>query len=167
MARERLRVDRGGGDDQLEILAAREQAFQIAEQEIDVQAALVGFVDDDRVVFGEVAVALRFGEQDAVGHQLDVSLRAGAIVEADLAADLAAPVDVQLLGDAARDGKRGHAARLRAADLGFDAQAGFEAHLGNLRGLARTGFAGDDDHLVVRMAATISSLRAVMGRSGG
>ncbi len=53
--RERLRVNRGGGDDQLQVLAPREQALQVAEQEINVQAALVRFVEDDRVVFREVA----------------------------------------------------------------------------------------------------------------
>ncbi len=46
-------------------------SLQIAEQEIDVQAALVGLVDDQRVVFVQPAVALDLGQQDAVGHQLD------------------------------------------------------------------------------------------------
>jgi hypothetical protein len=46
--------------------------LEVAEQEIDVQAALVRLVDDQRVVLAEQRVALRLGEQDAVGHQLDV-----------------------------------------------------------------------------------------------
>ncbi len=126
-----------------------EQALEVAEQEIDVEAALVGFVDDEGVVFGEQRVALGLGQQDAVGHELDVGVRAGAVVEADFAADFAAPVDVEFLGDAPGDGERGDAAGLGAADFGLDAQPGFEAHFGDLGGFAGAGFAGDDDDLVM------------------
>ena len=52
------------------------------------------FVNDDAVVFREQRIALRFGEQDAVGHQFDVSFRAAAVVEANGAADFAAPIHV-------------------------------------------------------------------------
>ena len=52
--RKGLRVNRGRGDDQLQILAPGQQALQVAEQEINVQAALVRFVEDDRVVFRQV-----------------------------------------------------------------------------------------------------------------
>jgi hypothetical protein len=48
---EALRVDGGGGDDQLQVRALGQQLLQIAEQEVDVEAALVGLVDDQRVVF--------------------------------------------------------------------------------------------------------------------
>ena len=40
----------------------------VAEQEIDVEAALVRFVDDDGVVGVQEAVGLRLGQQDAIGH---------------------------------------------------------------------------------------------------
>ena len=50
---------------------ARQQPAEVAEQEVDVQAALVRLVDDDRVVLAQLPVALELGEQDAVGHQLD------------------------------------------------------------------------------------------------
>ena len=53
-------------------------SLQVAEQEIDVQAALVRLVDDERVVGVEQRIALRLGEQDAVGHQLDRRARATA-----------------------------------------------------------------------------------------
>ena len=85
--REALGVDRRRGDDDLEIRAARQQLVQVAEQEVDVEAALVRLVHDDRVVRGEHAVALRLGEQDAVGHQLDERVGLGVVGEADLVAD--------------------------------------------------------------------------------
>ena len=68
---EALRVDGRRGDDDLEVGAPGQQLGQIAEQEVDVEAALVGLVDDDRVVRAQLAVGLDLGEQDAVRHQLD------------------------------------------------------------------------------------------------
>jgi hypothetical protein len=87
MLREALGVDRRRGDDHLEIGPLRQQLLEVAEQEIDVQAALVRLVDDQRVVLAEPRIALRLGEQNAVGHQLDVGLRRSAVGEADLVAD--------------------------------------------------------------------------------
>ena len=141
MLRERARVDRGRRDDQFEILAPREQRLQIAEQEVDVQAALVRFIENDRVVVRQVRIALRFRQQNAIGHQLDVGLRIRPVIKANLAADLPAPRHLQLLGNPARDGQGRHPTRLRATDLRLDAQPGFQAHLGNLRRLARARLA--------------------------
>ncbi len=44
-------------------------------------------VEDDRVVLAQQTIALRFREQNAVGHQLDDRLIAQLVVEADLEAD--------------------------------------------------------------------------------
>jgi hypothetical protein len=44
---------------------------QVAEQEVDVEAAFVGLVEDDRVVATEVTVAADLGQQHAVGHHLE------------------------------------------------------------------------------------------------
>ena len=66
-------VDRGRGDDELQVGPLRQQATDVADQKVDVQRPLVGLVDDDRVVLFQKPIALRFGQQDAVGHQLDVA----------------------------------------------------------------------------------------------
>ena len=89
--REGLRVNGGRRNDQLQILAPGEQTLQMAEQKINIQAAFVRLVEDDRVVFREGGVALGFRQQNAVGHHLDVSLGAGPIVKPNFAADFAAP----------------------------------------------------------------------------
>ena len=47
---EALGVDGGGGDDDLEVGPTGEELAEVAEDEVDVEAALVGLVDDDRVV---------------------------------------------------------------------------------------------------------------------
>ena len=64
-------VDGGRRDDHLQVGPPGQQLVEVAEQEVDVEAALVGLVDDERVVGGEQPVALDLGQQDAVGHHLD------------------------------------------------------------------------------------------------
>ena len=105
-------------------------------------------VNDDAVIFGQQRVALRLGQQDTVGHQLDVGLRSGAVIETNSAADLAAPIDIQFFCDATGNGKCRDSARLGATNLCLNAQPRFKAHLGNLRRLARTRFTRDDDDLM-------------------
>src|SRR5205823_618962 len=91
------------------------QPLRIAEQEIDVEAPLVCLVEDEGVVFAQLPVALRLGEEDAVGHQLDRGARAHLVVEAHLAADEAAELGAQLFGDARGHRARGDAPRLLMA----------------------------------------------------
>ena len=151
---EAVDVDRGAGDDDLEVGPARQQPPEVAEQEVDVEAALVGLVDDDRVVLAQVAVALQLGQQDAVGHQLDPARAAGAVGEAHLVADDVAELGAELLGDPLRHRAGGDAARLGVADQLAapgrpESAAQLEADLGQLGGLPRAGLAGDDDDLVV------------------
>ena len=141
-------VDRRRGDHDLEILPAPDQQTQVTEQEVDVQAAFVGLVDDDRIVFKQVRVVLYLGEQHAVGHHLDAGLGHGLVREPDLASDFSSPGRAELLGDAARDRQRRDAAGLRARDAAVYAPAGFETDPRQLRRLARTGLPRHDDHRV-------------------
>src|SRR3546814_19418743 len=62
-------------NDQFQVGAPGQQLPQEAQQKIDVQAALVGFVDDNGVVASQQRIALRFGQQYAVGHQLNGRVR--------------------------------------------------------------------------------------------
>ena len=111
----------------------------------------------------EEAVALRLGQQDAVGHQLDEAFRAAAILEADLVADRWPSGVFEFLGDARGDRAGGDAPRLRVADEAGDAAAHLQADLRQLRRLARAGLAADDDHLVLLDGA--ADLVAVAPRS--
>jgi len=52
-------IDGGRGDDHLEVGTTRQQALQVAEQEIDVEATFVGLIDDDRIKAGEVGIVAR------------------------------------------------------------------------------------------------------------
>jgi hypothetical protein len=146
MRGETLGVDRRRGDDDLEVMPFTQQLLQVTEQEIDVEAALVRFVDQDRVVFGQPAVGLDLGQQDAVGHELDRGAVADVVAEAHLVADHAAERRAQFIGDASRHRACGDASRLGATDHAGGAAACGQAQLRNLRGLARAGFACDHHH---------------------
>ena len=150
--REALGVDGGRGDDDLQVGAARQDLAQVPEQEVDVQAAFVGLVDDQRVVGAQQRVGLGLGEQDAVGHQLDRRAALQPVLETDLEAHDLAERRLQLLGDALGHAARRDAPRLGVADqaapAGAQAAPQAEHDLRQLRGLARARLAADDDDLV-------------------
>ena len=149
VARKALRVQRGRRHDDLEVGALRQQCLQIAQQEVDVEAALVRLVDDDRVVGRQEAVAGRLGEQDAVGHQLHERVGLRVVGEAHLVADVVAQFAAEFLRDARRDRACRNASRLGVADEAPLAPAQRQADLGQLRRLARARLAADDHDLVV------------------
>ena len=151
VAGERFGVDGGGGDEEFEVGAFGDELLQVAQEEVHVEGAYVGFVEDEGVVLVEEAVApaLRLGEEDAVGHELDVIFFGDVVGEADFEADVFADFGIEFLGDAGGDAAGGDAARLGVADHAGDAAAELEADLGELRGFARSRFAADDDDLVV------------------
>ena len=114
-------------------------------------------VNDEGVVGVEQRVGLRFGQQNAVRHQLDRGVLAQAVVETHLVAHHVAQWRLQLFGNAL-----GHAAGGNAPGLGVADEAAtlprrvvelaaphFERNLGQLGGLARAGLAADDDDLVL------------------
>ena len=87
MFRKALWIDSGRGDNQLQIGPPPGQLPQIAQQKIDIQRSLVGFVDNQCVVLIQEAVALRFSQEHAVGHQFNQRVGAGSVGEADLETD--------------------------------------------------------------------------------
>ena len=149
VGRHPLDVDRRRGDDQLQVGTPRQQLGEVAQQEVDVEAPLVGLVEDDRVVLPQQPVVRDLGQQDAVGHQLDHRGVAHLVGEPHLEADGLAERAVQLLGDPLGDAARGDAARLGVPDPAPHPAAESEGDLGQLGGLPRPGLAGDHDHLVV------------------
>src|SRR5205085_2456591 len=161
VAREALGIDRRRGNDDAQLRPACHQLLHVADEEIDIQATLVRLVEDDRGVFAQVPIALRFGEQDAVGHQLDGRAAADLLVKTDLAADDAAELGAELLRNARRDCARCDAPRLRMADATVGRDAGLEQHFRQLCGLARAGLATDDhDRVALDGGANLVAARA-------
>ncbi len=144
-----FRIDGGRGDDELQVPAPIHQVLQDAQDEIDVEAPLMGLVHDEGVVGVEPSVPLRFGQKNAVGHDLDVSVAAHLFVEPDLVSHGLPQWLAHLFGDPRGDGDGGDAPGLGHADQAVDAAAGLQAEFGDLGGFARTGLARDDDNLMV------------------
>ena len=147
--RETFRVDGRGGDDHFQIRATRQQLFQVAEQEVDVQAALVRFVNDDGVVLHQQAILLNFRQQNTVGHQLDHGVIAHVVAESHLVADAAARLRLQLFGNTVGNGARRQTTRLGMANQAFYPAAQLHTDFRQLGGFPRTGFTRDNHHLVV------------------
>jgi len=99
-----LGVYRRRGDDEFEVRSARQQLREVAEQEVDVQRTLVGFVDNQRVVAVEPGVALNLGEQNAVGHELHARGIGDVVREPHSVPDHRARLGLQLSGNAVGDG---------------------------------------------------------------
>src|SRR3546814_7928793 len=57
-----------------------------SDLKIDIQAAFVRFVDNDRVVAAQQRVALGLGQQNTIGHELDGGIWAAAVIEPYLVA---------------------------------------------------------------------------------
>ena len=147
---ETLRVDGRGGDDELELRPARQQALDVAQEKIDVEAAFMRLVDDDRVVGVEEPIGLRLGQQNAVGHDPQKVVFAHPVAEANAVADLLPERRTELLRDARCDGARGDAARLRVGNHAGYAAFQLQADLWQLRGLPRAGLPGHDHDLMLR-----------------
>jgi hypothetical protein len=144
------------------------KALEVPEQEIDVEAALVRLVQNDRVVAREPAIALRLRQQDPVRHELHQRLLADLLGEAHLEPDALADLGAEFLRHAPRHGARRDAARLGAADHAGRTAPGHEAQLRQLGGLARAGLARDHQHLVLADQPD-DAVRppAAIGRSSG
>ena len=127
----------------------RQQVFQVAEDEVDVQRPFVRLVDDQRLVLAQAPVVAGLGQQDAVGHELQHGRTFRAVVETDLIADFVPQVAAELLCRAPRHGRRREPARLGAADAPGPAVPERERDLRKLGGFAAAGIAGDDDDLIV------------------
>ena len=156
MLGEAVCVDGGGRDDDLQIRPARQYLAQVAQQKINVQAALVRLVNDQRVVGLQQRVGLGFGQQDAVGHQFYRRIAAQPVLEAHLETHHVAQRGFELFGNPFGHRTGGNAARLGVADqvaacarmVQLTAPHG-KGDFGQLRGFARAGFAADDDNLVL------------------
>ena len=108
---EDLGVDRRRGDDDLELGPRLEDALEEPEDEVDVEAPLVGLVDHDDAVAREGRVELHLLEEDPVGHDLDGRRVARLVLEAHLVADEARDLDAELPRDEVGDREGGDAPR--------------------------------------------------------
>ena len=146
---EALYLNGGGGDDDLQVRPLGQQLAQVAQQEVDVEAALVGFIDNQGVVLVQKAVVLDFRQQDTVCHHLDPGRLGGVIGETHLITHLLPDLLAQLLRNPGRHTACRNPPGLGMAHQPADAPAQVQADFGNLGGFTGAGFTGNDDHLVL------------------
>ena len=94
-------------------------------------------------------VGLGFGQQDSVGHEFDVAVGGGFVIEADFETNLFADARFHLLSDPSRDATSSDPTWLRVPDHAGDSVAGQHCHEWQLSRFATAGFAADHDDLVV------------------
>ena len=150
MSGEALGIQRGRGNDQFEIGPARQKSFEVAEQKIDVQTALMRLVNDQRVVIFQQWIAVYLREQYAVGHQLDAAVRRYLVVKPHLVADHSAQLGFQFKRDARCDRTRRDTARLCVADDARYTAPEHQADLRQLSSFSRAGLTAHDHDLVFR-----------------
>jgi len=127
--RKSLCVDGGRRNDHFEIGPPRQELLDVTEQEVDVETALVGLVDDQRVVARERAVVLNLGEQDSVGHHLDQRAVAHPIGETNRVANQPAELGAEFVGHPFGNRSRGDSPRLGVANESRYAATKFETEL--------------------------------------
>ncbi|CCK14563.1 putative periplasmic protein kinase ArgK and related GTPases of G3E family [Cronobacter universalis NCTC 9529] len=149
VARETLRIDGRRGNNDFQIRALWQQFAQVAQQKIDVQAALVRLIDNDGVVLHQQTVLLDLRQQDPVGHQLDHGVVADVIAKANFITDATARLGLQFFGDAVRDGTRREATRLGVADKPFYPAPQLHTDFRQLGRFPGAGLPRHDHHLVV------------------
>ena len=143
--RELLRIDGCRRDDDAKILPSLKEGFQNTEDEIDIEAPLVGLVDNDRVVGAKQRIVMDLHQEDPIGHNLQKGIARGPVVEADLVTDRPADLFPHLFGDPTGDGGRRDPSRLGTADQASEPATRFQAHLRDLGGLPGACLPGDDD----------------------
>ena len=146
--RKAVYVQRRGGDDHLEVVAAGEDALEDAEKEVDVEGTFVRLVDDDDIPGAQKGVGTGLGEQHAVRHERNLRIAGDLAGEAVPVADESADFALQLVGDARRHRDGGEAAGLGAGDARMGVPVGeqmLQGHLGKLGRLAGTRVAADDE----------------------
>ncbi len=147
-ARHALDLQRRGGDDQLKIGPARQHALHHAQEQVDVERALVRLIHDDGVIAPQQGIRGEFREQQTVGHQYQARGRRHLVGEANSKSDRRADRLRQLFGDAGRQCARRQPARLGVRDQPSASALELEAVLRQLGALAGAGIAGDDQDLV-------------------
>src|SRR5699024_4758802 len=65
-----LYLNSGRGDNHLEVWPLWKHLSKIAQQKVNIQTALVCFINNQRVVAIEITIILNLGQQDAVCHHL-------------------------------------------------------------------------------------------------
>ena len=142
-------IQRSGADDQPQILPPVQQKFQVAQQKVDVEAAFMGFIQNQGMILAQVRIMLRFCQQNAVRHELQARVRPGFFLKAHLVAHQAAQFAIQFFRHTAGNGSRGQPSGLGAPYRAPHLPGKLHGHFGKLGGLAGPGFTHHHNDLML------------------
>ena len=83
----------------------------------------MGLVDDDGIIRAQAGITLGFGQQDAVGHNLDIGILLRTFFKPNFISDRLAGFLSQFFSDTAGNSRSGDPARLGASDDASDTPA--------------------------------------------
>ena len=109
----------------------------------------MGLIDDDGIIGAQAGITLGFGQQDAVGHNLDIGILLRTFFKPNFIPDRFTGFLPQFFSDTAGNSRSGDPARLGASDEPIDTSAGRQAEFRQLGGLAGTGLTGNDNDLMI------------------
>ncbi len=92
---------------------------------------------------------MRFSQQNAIGHQLDIRCFRHLVGKADLVADMATELALELLCNPCGGGPCGNTPGLGMTNQAMAAATELKTNFWELRCLTGSGFATDDHHLIV------------------
>ena len=122
------------------------QQAQIPQQKIDIQTALVRFINNNRIVLIQIRIALNLRQQHPIRHHLDPRLGHRLILKPNFAPHLGTPRNLQLLCNAPRHGQRRHAPRLSTRNFCRHTAASLQTHFGQLCRLPRSRLTRHNHH---------------------
>ncbi len=149
MLRKPFRIQCRRSNNQFQIRPSWQNLLEVAQQKIDIQRALMRFVDNDCVVILQQRIMVYLGQQDAVGHQFDTGVGRYFVIETYFVADQPAEFGFQLLRDACCHRACRHASGLGMPDYAQHTASQTQAYLRDLSGFARARLATHDDDLML------------------
>ena len=94
-------IQRGGCNNHLELRPFWEEETQESEYKVYIQASFMGLVNDKRVVFIQLGIALGLCQEHTVGKYLYIGITRGPVLETDLIAHGFAKLFTQFFSDPA------------------------------------------------------------------
>ena len=109
----------------------------------------MGFVNNDQFIICKEPIGLRFGQQYAIGHQLDIGVIAGLVIESDFETDILAEGRLELAGNPAGYTASSNSPRLGVTNVSADTDSQLQSDQRKLRRLTTSRFATDHDDLMI------------------
>ena len=146
--RDPFRFQCGGGNDDPQITTFFEEQFQVAEKKVDIQAALMDFIQNNAVVLQQQGIGACFRQKNTIRHKLDYGVIGGMVIKPDFVPHFAAVCHAGFC--CKTGGKSGcrQTPRLGTADPACPPETFQQRRFRKLGRFAGTRGAADNDNLI-------------------